>query len=187
MQQPSSSQSHQQTNRPQQQQHRERRVRFAVENAHQPAADDDQLSQRQQQRRHQGCGTRGGRGPGRGSGGRGRGFVPDHVRNPHKYTVYTLDEPIFVGQGDKDPDEIRRTQYQQRQQHMKGDRSSGNGRHRYNSRMQSADSQDMQQDVEARGRWQVRFRHLHAGKIMLASCYTVGSGCLLQQGYCRAT
>jgi hypothetical protein len=28
-------------------------------------------------------------------------YVPDHVRNPHKYTCYTLDEPIFVGGGDR--------------------------------------------------------------------------------------
>ena len=36
---------------------------------------------------------------GRGGGrGRGRG-VPDHVKNPHKYTCYTLDEPLTVGGG----------------------------------------------------------------------------------------
>jgi hypothetical protein len=28
--------------------------------------------------------------------------VPDHVANPHKYTVYELDEPLFVGQGGAD-------------------------------------------------------------------------------------
>jgi hypothetical protein len=27
--------------------------------------------------------------------------VPDHVAHPEKYTVYVLDEPVFVGQGDK--------------------------------------------------------------------------------------
>lgn len=43
-------------------------------------------------------------GGGRGWGGRGRGrgrAVPDHVVHPERYTVYTLDEPIYVGQGDK--------------------------------------------------------------------------------------
>ncbi|KAG2451306.1 hypothetical protein HYH02_003912 [Chlamydomonas schloesseri] len=57
-----------------------------------------------------GGGGRDGGGSGRGRGGRGgrvrldwlrRGFVPDHVRNPHKYTVYTFDEPITVGGGDR--------------------------------------------------------------------------------------
>lgn len=38
-------------------------------------------------------GKRGGR-----SGGQ---YVPDHVRNPHKYTCYVLDEPIIVGGGDR--------------------------------------------------------------------------------------
>jgi hypothetical protein len=28
--------------------------------------------------------------------------VPDHVRHPERYTVYTLDEPLFVGQGGGD-------------------------------------------------------------------------------------
>ena len=43
----------------------------------------------------------GGRGRGRGGGrgrGRGRG-VPDHVKNPHKYKCYVLDEPLVVGGG----------------------------------------------------------------------------------------
>ena len=26
--------------------------------------------------------------------------MPDHVINPQKYTVYTFDEPVYVGQGD---------------------------------------------------------------------------------------
>ena len=29
-----------------------------------------------------------------------RGFVPDHVRNPQRYTVYVLDEPLSVGGGE---------------------------------------------------------------------------------------
>ena len=32
---------------------------------------------------------------------RNRSKVPDHVRNPHRYTCYTLDEPILVGGGDQ--------------------------------------------------------------------------------------
>ncbi|KAK9828165.1 hypothetical protein WJX74_001249 [Apatococcus lobatus] len=32
---------------------------------------------------------------------RGGSRVPDHVRNPHKYTVYQFDEPITVGGGDR--------------------------------------------------------------------------------------
>jgi hypothetical protein len=48
----------------------------------------------------------GGRRGGRAGGGGGRGgqlswqrpgFVPDHVRNPGRYTVYTFDEPVMVG------------------------------------------------------------------------------------------
>ena len=30
-----------------------------------------------------------------------RSTVPDHVRNPDKYTCYVLDEPLLVGGGDK--------------------------------------------------------------------------------------
>lgn len=30
-----------------------------------------------------------------------RSTVPDHVRNPDKYTCYVLDEPLTVGEGDK--------------------------------------------------------------------------------------
>jgi hypothetical protein len=33
---------------------------------------------------------------------RTRSYVPDHVRNPQRYTCYTLDEPILVGGGDQD-------------------------------------------------------------------------------------
>ncbi|GIL52568.1 hypothetical protein Vafri_8397 [Volvox africanus] len=45
-------------------------------------------------------------GRGRGSGRlrldwQRRGFVPDHVRNPHKYIMYTLDEELVVGGGDR--------------------------------------------------------------------------------------
>ncbi|CAL8471507.1 g11049 [Coccomyxa elongata] len=32
---------------------------------------------------------------------RNRSYVPDHVKNPHRYTCYTLDEPILVGGGDQ--------------------------------------------------------------------------------------
>lgn len=45
----------------------------------------------------------GGRGWGRGRRG-GRG-IPDHVLHPHKYTVYTLDEPLLVGGGDADDED----------------------------------------------------------------------------------
>ncbi|MEW5304143.1 MAG: hypothetical protein WDW38_003504 [Sanguina aurantia] len=48
---------------------------------------------------------------GGGSSGRGRsgvrlewqqrGFVPDHVRNPNRYTVYSFDESLVVGGGEK--------------------------------------------------------------------------------------
>lgn len=39
---------------------------------------------------------------GRGGRQRGRGrFVPDHVRNPQKYTCYALEEVLVVGGGDK--------------------------------------------------------------------------------------
>lgn len=55
---------------------------------------------------------RGGRPPPRGGGkgkARGRGsFVPDHVRNPHKYTCYVLDEPLIVGGGDAGAGESQR-------------------------------------------------------------------------------
>ena len=41
-----------------------------------------------------------GRGGGGGRGGRiGNSWVPDHVKNPHKYTCYVLDEPLVVGGG----------------------------------------------------------------------------------------
>ncbi|KXZ55547.1 hypothetical protein GPECTOR_2g1096 [Gonium pectorale] len=52
----------------------------------------------------------GGRGGHGGRGGRGghvrldwqrRGFVPDHVRNPHRYIMYTLDEELVVGGGEQ--------------------------------------------------------------------------------------
>ena len=46
----------------------------------------------------------GGRRGSGGSDGRGRplswqkpGFVPDHVRNPGRYTMYSFDEPVIVG------------------------------------------------------------------------------------------
>eukprot|EP00798_Chlamydomonas_sp_ICE-L_P023318 gene23318-30558_t len=45
----------------------------------------------------------GGRGGGQGRGRRGAldwqrpGFVPDHVRNPEKYTVYSFEAPVVVG------------------------------------------------------------------------------------------
>ena len=41
-----------------------------------------------------------GRAQARGGRRAGRSYVPDHVRNPHKYTCYILDEPITVGGGD---------------------------------------------------------------------------------------
>ena len=30
--------------------------------------------------------------------------MPDHVRNPHKYTCYVLEEPLTVGGGDATAD-----------------------------------------------------------------------------------
>ncbi len=32
---------------------------------------------------------------------RTKSYVADHVKNPQKYTCYTLDEPILVGGGDQ--------------------------------------------------------------------------------------
>ena len=53
---------------------------------------------------------------GRSSQARGRSRVPDHVRNPHKYTVYQFDEPVTVGGGDRaaavsghDNDQVRQS------------------------------------------------------------------------------
>lgn len=33
--------------------------------------------------------------------GRSLSYVPDHVKNPQRYTCYVLDEPITVGGGDQ--------------------------------------------------------------------------------------
>ena len=73
----------------QQQQQQRRRVTFDAD-----AVQQDRQQQQQQWRRPPP--PRGGRGRGRGRG------VPDHIVNPHKYTVYELDEPLFVGQGGGD-------------------------------------------------------------------------------------
>lgn len=60
--------------------------------------------------------VRGSQASGRSSQARGRSKVPDHVRNPHKYTVYQFDEPVTVGGGDRsaavsghDNDQVRQS------------------------------------------------------------------------------
>ncbi|KAF6253062.1 hypothetical protein COO60DRAFT_1704001 [Scenedesmus sp. NREL 46B-D3] len=99
-------QQHSEPQDKQQQQQQQRRVRFADAGAGAGARSGEQ--QALQGHYSNGWGGSSGRGSGArsGRGGRGRSgrgsFVPDHVRNPQKYTVYTLDEPLFVGQGGGD-------------------------------------------------------------------------------------
>lgn len=33
--------------------------------------------------------------------GTGLSYVPDHVKNPHKYTCYVLEQPLVVGGGEQ--------------------------------------------------------------------------------------
>ncbi|GLI68085.1 hypothetical protein VaNZ11_012416 [Volvox africanus] len=55
-----------------------------------------------------------------------RGFVPDHVRNPHKYIMYTLDEELVVGGGDRSTN--NRNGRNGRNGGMLGGGGGGNGR-----------------------------------------------------------
>ena len=56
-------------------------------------------SVRDERRRPRGNATAGARTPDLPSRRRGNSWVPDHVRNPHKYDCYALDEPLIIGGG----------------------------------------------------------------------------------------
>lgn len=96
---------------PAQQPTRQRRVTF------------DEASLQQQHHQRQPLPVSGRRGAGRGRP------VPDHVANPHKYTVYVLDEPIMVGQGGGDvaSQAAADSWAEQRQQLLAAGSSSGGG------------------------------------------------------------
>ena len=58
-------------------------------------------SVRDERRRPRGNATAGARTSDLPSRRRGNSWVPDHVRNPHKYDCYALDEPLIIGGGSR--------------------------------------------------------------------------------------
>lgn len=109
--------------------------------------------QQQLQQQQQGRG-RGSRIAGRSRGGRkGQSFVPDHVLNPQRYIVYALDEPLYVGQGGRDVQEMQ-TLDRGHTANYRSERSNRAGR-----RAAGKESIAAADDQANRGRWQVRSWH----------------------------